>query len=51
MSTYVIGDIHGCYDEFMQMLDKIALSDSDRLLMVGDYIDRGGRTVSACCGG
>ncbi len=41
MSTYVIGDIHGCYDEFTQMLDKIALSDGDRLLLVGDYIDRG----------
>lgn len=41
MSSYVIGDIHGCYDEFMQMLDKIVLSDGDRLLLVGDYIDRG----------
>ena len=23
MSTYVMADIHGCYDEFQQMLDKI----------------------------
>ncbi len=41
MSTYVISDIHGCYDEFQNMLHKIRLSDNDRLILAGDYIDRG----------
>ena len=41
MGTYVIGDIHGCYDEFRLMLEKITLSANDRLILVGDYIDRG----------
>lgn len=41
MSTYVISDIHGCYDEFLRMLDKIGFSDTDRLILAGDYIDRG----------
>lgn len=41
MGTYVISDIHGCYDEFLAMLKEIGFSDSDRLLIAGDYIDRG----------
>ena len=39
---YVIGDIHGCYEEFMAMLDKIEFdSEFDMMYCVGDYIDRG----------
>ena len=45
MSTYVIGDIHGCFDEFQKMLDEIGLSDSDRLILVGDYVDRGPQSL------
>ena len=41
MSTYVMSDIHGCYDEFMTMLSKIKLSAEDKLIIAGDYIDRG----------
>lgn len=36
-----MSDIHGCYDYFMKMLDKIEFSDTDQLLLAGDYIDRG----------
>lgn len=41
MSTYVISDIHGCYNEFLSMLEKIRFSGSDNLILAGDYIDRG----------
>ena len=41
MATYVMSDIHGCYDEFQKMLNMISLSDNDRLILAGDYIDRG----------
>lgn len=41
MSTYVISDIHGCYNEFLLMLDKIHFSHKDQLILAGDYIDRG----------
>lgn len=41
MSTYVISDIHGCFDEFQQMLDNINFSSGDRLFLAGDHIDRG----------
>ena len=45
MSHYVIGDIHGCYDELQAMIRKIGLTDSDMLYMVGDFIDRGDQNV------
>ncbi len=41
MSTYVMGEIHGCYREFKQMMKQIEFSDSDRMFLVGDSIDRG----------
>lgn len=39
--TYVISDIHGCYDEFIELLDKINFSDDDTLFVLGDAMDRG----------
>ena len=42
MSTYCIGDLHGCYDEFMQLLDLIDFDPKlDELLLTGDLIGRG----------
>ena len=45
MSTYVISDIHSCFDDFQAMLDKIGLSDDDRLILAGDYVDRGRQSM------
>ena len=39
--TYVIGDIHGCPDELAHLVDKLPLNSSDRLVFLGDYVDRG----------
>ena len=44
MSTYAMTDIHGCYDELMEMLDKIKFSSDDRLVIAGDYVDRGNQS-------
>ena len=41
MSTYVMSDLHGEADMFHQMLQKINLTDSDDLYILGDVIDRG----------
>lgn len=41
MRSYVIGDIHGCSDELACLLEGIPLEPSDRLVFLGDYIDRG----------
>lgn len=44
MQTLVIGDIHGCYDEFQSLLDKAGLTDEDAIVSVGDCVDRGPNT-------
>jgi serine/threonine protein phosphatase 1 len=36
-----IGDIHGCHQEFADLLDRLALTKDDRLILVGDLINRG----------
>lgn len=36
MSTYVISDIHGCYNELFSMLEKIHFSESDNLILAGE---------------
>ena len=41
MATYVISDIHGQYDMFMELLDKIKLKEKDTLYILGDVVDRG----------
>lgn len=39
---YAIGDIHGCLDKLRRLLDLLRYDPArDRLLFVGDYIDRG----------
>lgn len=45
MSTYVMSDIHGCFDEFMKMLKLIKLKDDDTLVIAGDYVDRGPKNI------
>ncbi len=39
--TIVIGDIHGCYDELEDLLERIAPGASDRIIAVGDLIVKG----------
>jgi len=41
MKCYVIGDIHGCFDEVAYLIESLSLEPSDRLVFLGDYIDRG----------
>ncbi len=42
--TFVIGDIHGCFDELLELTDKVGLKDSDLLISVGDIVDRGNKS-------
>jgi serine/threonine protein phosphatase 1 len=41
LRTIVVGDIHGCYDELMELLDKVRFKPSDRVVSVGDLITKG----------
>ncbi|MBN1688038.1 MAG: hypothetical protein JW893_02965 [Candidatus Omnitrophica bacterium] len=39
--TIVFGDIHGCYDEWRELIDTIQPDSSDQLFSVGDMIGKG----------
>jgi serine/threonine protein phosphatase 1 len=39
---FAIGDIHGCFDSFRTLVEqKIQIKKSDKIILLGDYIDRG----------
>lgn len=38
---YAISDLHGCYEQYISMLQKISFSPRDTLYVVGDVVDRG----------
>lgn len=41
MRTFVIGDIHGCSKALQSLLEAIHPTPEDRLIFLGDYVDRG----------
>ena len=45
-TDYFVGDIHGCYEQLMEALEKITFNpDVDRLISVGDLVNRGPDSV------
>ena len=43
---FAIGDIHGCYDQLVALMKKIPIDFTrDTLVFMGDYIDRGPKSV------
>lgn len=47
--TYIMSDLHGCFDELNAMLAKIGFSEQDKLILAGDYIDRGSQNYEMLC--
>ena len=41
--TIVIGDIHGCYDELVALLELVQFKNDDRVVAVGDLIVKGNK--------
>src|ERR1051325_10693805 len=39
--TIVVGDIHGCFDELIDLMNKVDLQTDDRGTGVGDLITKG----------
>lgn len=42
---YVMSDLHGEYDKFIEMLKLIDLKSTDKLYILGDVIDRGPKSL------
>lgn len=38
---FAVGDIHGCHSEFAELLSRLALEKEDRLILLGDLVNRG----------
>ena len=45
--TIIIGDIHGCRDELVDLLDHVGANADDQVISVGDVVDRGPDTAGA----
>ena len=42
---FAIGDIHGCFDSLKELVkNKIQLQKDDKLILLGDYIDRSNKS-------
>ena len=40
--TFIVGDIHGCFTEFLELLKKVSYEPkTHRLILTGDMINRG----------
>ena len=41
VDSYVVTDIHGCFNTFMNLLNLMEIKDEDFLINLGDSVDRG----------
>jgi bis(5'-nucleosyl)-tetraphosphatase (symmetrical) len=41
MATYVVGDLQGCLEPLLRLLDLVGYCDSDRIWLAGDLVNRG----------
>ena len=43
--VYLISDIHGDYDLFLKLLKKINFCDNDKMIILGDMIEKGSKDI------
>lgn len=46
MSYFIIGDVHGCYFTLREMLDKHWDSGKEKLVLLGDFVNKGKHTFA-----
>ena len=50
MRYFVMGDVHGCCEELINLLDSLNINKSeDTVIFVGDYFDRGPKSYEVWC--
>ena len=47
--TYVVSNLHGCFDKFKDLLTKIRFSDNDLMYVLGDTVDFGDEPIELLC--
>ena len=47
--TYLVSDLHGCYDKFQKLLKEINFSDNDVMYVLGDIVDYGEEPMELLC--
>lgn len=43
---YAVSDLHGCYDKYRKLLER--LTSDDPLYILGDIVDRGSDGIKLC---
>lgn len=38
---YAVSDLHGCYDKYIKLLERLNMTSDDSLYILGDIVDRG----------
>lgn len=47
--TYVVSDLHGCFEKFKRLLKEIRFTDNDVMYVVGDIVDYGEESIDLLC--
>lgn len=42
---YAVSDLHGCYDKYMKLLERLNKTSDDSLYILGDIVDRGSEGI------
>lgn len=41
MRTVIVGDVHGCLDELVELVQTLQLTNKDQVVFIGDLLDKG----------
>lgn len=47
--TYIVSDLHGCFEQFKKLLKEIRFTDNDVMYVLGDIVDYGEEPMELLC--